>query len=674
MYTRTGKLALTAAVIMSVLSGITFWPAGNGKWWLEPPAAWGRELLRSLDEIEAVVYRQRVGRASDFGLPEMSVGWEQRYNAKDRYRRDRYDDGVNIMNTQWVFRDGNDLRMVEVSYEYECYFERENEAYGFVEDPVEWLRSYVQLLDRADRLLDTQVFDGRECVGFEVGAARYGDNPKGRIDRIWFDVETKLPARIERHGLDSGFDAARTMITIHDQFQYYAQVPVNLFLPVVPPDYVNAHPDDVRAARDKHVKGEMTYAQVPEHFREQVIAALKSITTGSYRRSGDRVSFTHGAWRTDRPYGSEQPSQTQWYVVTGTRPEGPFEANGDLAVTETTVDFPAQSFRVIDHAASSSPSHPMVKILFVAGLIDKADRFYESAEIDGVKCFGFEISAKKYGDNPEGMIDRVWFDAATSLPVRIEFEYAPGDAAETRSVRVTDCFEWDLELPEDFLVPRIPPGFAADGLWEKIAAAMDKVKMGSYQIVDEHHPEGSQVQCFSRNAWRTDYHRDGSPVLVRWHVADRELPWETPTPPDDGTVTSTMVDFEHGTYQTVTYAGPSQPRHPMASLRSFANCIRRPDRFYESAEIDGVACFGFEIGANKYGDNPDGFSHRMWFDARTYLPVRLEWHGPARDAGGASTTLIQSQEQFDWAPGLPEDFFTPQVPPGFQEAAGAPGD
>ena len=381
MNTRTGKLALAAAVILIVLGGVSFWPlgdGGNGKWWLGSQAAWGQELLHSLEKIEAVVYRQQVGRVGEFGPPEMNVGWEKRYNAGDRYRRDRYDDGVNIMNTQWVFRDGNDLRMVEVSYEYECYFERKNETYGFVEDFHERMRSYVQLLDKADRLLDTEVFDGRECVGFEISAARYGDNPKGRFDRIWFDVETKLPARIERHGLDFG-DAGQTMILIHDQFEYFAKVPMDLFLPAIPEGYVNAHPDEIRTARDTQRKGEMAVAPVPEGLKEQIVAALKAVNAGSYREGDARISFTKNAWRSDRR-GTGEILQTLWYMVKGALPEGPFELADGLGVTETCVDFAEKTYRIVDHAEQGPPRHPMANILFVAGLINKADQFYESAD------------------------------------------------------------------------------------------------------------------------------------------------------------------------------------------------------------------------------------------------------------------------------------------------------
>ncbi len=469
--TRVGRLALAAAVILTVLGGVTFWPGGSdtsGKWWLGSRAAWGQELLNSLEKIDAVIYRQRVGRVSDFGLPEMSRGWERRYNAKDRYRRDRYDDGVNIMNTQWVFPDGNDLRMVEVSYEYECYFERKNEAYGFIEDFTERMRSYVRLLDKADRILDTQVFNGRECIGFEISTAKYGNNPQGPFDRIWFDVETRLPARIERHRPDSGFDAhvdfgfdaAETMIIIHDQFQYLAKVPMDLFIPAIPAGYVNAFPDDIRTARDKEKKGEMIVAQVPEGLQERIVAALTAVDTGAYTEGDARICFTKNAWRNDRPYGGET-QYTLWYVLKGALPEGPFELTDGLGVTETLVDFTEKTYRITDHTGQQPPRHPMTHIFFRAGLIDRADRFYESAEIDGIKCFGFDVSAKKYGNNPDGAFHRVWFDAATHLPVRMETHWPDGDGTGV-STTVQEHFDWDPELPEGFFTAQVPAGFTLD--------------------------------------------------------------------------------------------------------------------------------------------------------------------------------------------------------------------
>lgn len=461
--TQITKFALAAAVILLVLGGLGLWLPGLGPdspWWMGAPAAWGQEILHSLDQTEAVVYRQRVGYASDYGPPRMSQGYEIRFNAKGRYRRDRYDNGVDLANVQWVVADSNGLHMTEVSHEYRCYFERENEGYGFVEDIMGRMQSYVQLLDRADRILQTEVFEGRECVGFEVHTRR-GDGPQGPFHRIWFDVQTRLPARIESHLVNVRFDAGGTLILIHDQFQYYAQVPVDLFTPQIPAGYVHAHPDDVRAAQDRQVKGEMVYAEVPKGLKEKAVAALKEAVCGCYRQNDTTISFARSAWREDS--GSDGAPVTKWCVLRGVLSPGPFEPNDRFAVTETTVDGANRTYRFGDYTGSSQPRHPMLRLLFLAGLIDQADRFDAAVEIDGVPCCRLEISAKKYGDNPDGAIDRIWLDAAASLPVRMEFEWPRRDGAGTVR-QVLDRFQWNLSLPDDYFMPKIPAGFTpADG-------------------------------------------------------------------------------------------------------------------------------------------------------------------------------------------------------------------
>jgi hypothetical protein len=461
MKIRTMKLALAAAVLLIVLGGVTFWPfdsSGQGQWWKGPAAAWSQEILGYLDSITAVVYRQRVGFVSDYGRPEMSQGWERRYNATDRYRRDRYDDGVNIMNTQWVVPDGDDIRMVEVSYQYECWFERPSEAYGFVEDFMERLRRDVGRLDKADRVfLDVEEFEGRQCVGFEISAAKYGDNPKGRFDRIWFDVETKLPARIERHGVPFDFDAGRTGVIIHDQFDYHADVPADLFLPAIPDGYVNAHPDEIREAIDAEAKGEMVFADVPEGLEEKIVAALNDAEAGSYRQGREYIFFTNDAWRKDYYSASgDMLLAINWYIPGDQSADGPFEAQDGSVLTETRAELAQPTLEVTEHKEQSAPRHPMKRILFLAGLIDRADRFHEHAIIDGVDCFGFEISAKKYGDNPDDMIHRLWFDTETYLPVRMEFESLSESSGRT-AIIAKDQFNWVPDLSEDFFVPELLP-------------------------------------------------------------------------------------------------------------------------------------------------------------------------------------------------------------------------
>lgn len=249
MYTRTGRLALAAAVILIVLGGITFWlpsSSNNGKWWLGPPAVWGRELLTALDTIKAVRCRERTLLVDSNGSEHTSSTWDIFYVSSDSYRRDIYDGDV-LREIQWYVPDGNDMIQHYVRYDLGCYgATRHGGSFGD-RDPVDRMRFYIGLLDKADMLLGEEVIDGRPCVGFAIRASQYGNNPETWIDRIWFDVETRLPVRMEKSGRPVTGDTTRTFTTIQDQFSYGEQLPADTFIPAEPPEgFINAHPDDLR--------------------------------------------------------------------------------------------------------------------------------------------------------------------------------------------------------------------------------------------------------------------------------------------------------------------------------------------------------------------------------------------------------------------------------------------
>jgi hypothetical protein len=113
------------------------------------------------------------------------------------------------------------------------------------------MRFYVNLLDEADRLLGVEIVDGRECVGFEISASKYGNNPEQWIDCIWFDVETKLPVCIEQRGRPVTGQPDKTFTTIQDQFDYNPDLPADTFVPKTPEGFIYGHPDNIQAARKK---------------------------------------------------------------------------------------------------------------------------------------------------------------------------------------------------------------------------------------------------------------------------------------------------------------------------------------------------------------------------------------------------------------------------------------
>ena len=475
MYSKTMKLAAAAVIAMVVLGGISFWPGNpqNGKWWLAPPAAWGQEIMAELEKIEALVYRDQSVFVGRYGSTHVSGTWSRNYEAKDRSREDRYyehtdEDTFGDSNPDSILQHvtykvpyGQDLIQFGVSYEHQCYTIRINEGGAYQHDPIERLRFYVNLMDKADRILDMATFEDRECVGFEIDTSKYGDNPEGRIDRIWFDVETMLPVRIERHGRPITGSPGQTFTLIQDQIEYYAQVPAEMFEPEIPEDFINAEPGEVHAAKEKQEKGQMLYADVPAGLKDEIAAALKGVKTAVYRESGGEwIYISEYDWRKDS-YSGEQLRKTVWYV-TDKEDWGKtsFDFNDrNFRLIQTTVNFADRSYKEITHGSKSHPDNPMDRIFFLAGYIDKADRFFENQQIEGIECFGFELSAKKYGSNPDTHIHTLWFDTETMLPVKMEFEWLQDDGPRKM---IKDQFEWNADLPVETFIPEIPADFTLE--------------------------------------------------------------------------------------------------------------------------------------------------------------------------------------------------------------------
>lgn len=481
MYCKTMKLAAAAVIAMVVLGGISFWPDSpqNGKWWLAPPAAWGQEIMAELEKIEALVYRDQAVFVGRYGSTHVSGTWSRNYEVKDRSREDQYYEHTDedtfgpsnpdsvLQHVTYKIPDGQDLIQYDVSYEYQCYTIRTNEGKAYERNPIDRLQSYVGQLDYADRILDTAVFEDKECVGFEVGTIWSGNEG---VDRIWFDIQTKLPVRIERHGLPITGRSDETLTFIQDQFEYYEQVPAEMFEPEIPADFINAEPDEVRAAKDKQKKGPMLYADVPAGLKDEIAAALKGVKTAVYRQrygfmrdenwllsEGDTIYISLYDWRIDSLSGG-QLQKTEWYVTDKDDwGKTSFDFNDkNFKLIQTTANLADRTYSEIIYGSTSHPNNPMDRIIFLASWIDKADRFFESELIDGIECFGFELSAKKYGSNPDTSIHTLWFDSETMLPVRLESEGLQDDGPRKR---ILDQFEWNSDLPVETFVPEIPEGF-----------------------------------------------------------------------------------------------------------------------------------------------------------------------------------------------------------------------
>jgi len=487
MNNRTAKLTAAAAVIMVVLGGVTFWPGApqNGKWWLASPAVWGQEIIAQMEKIETLVHREQAVIVGRYGRTHVSGNWSRIYQAADRSRKDKFYEHTDestfgdnspdsvLVQVTWEVPDGKDLKLYQVSHEHKCYTITTREGRAYRRDPMNELRAYVGKLDKADRILDTEIFDGRECVGFEIDSSTGGDNPVELTDRIWFDVETKLPVRIEKHGLPVTDSPGQTFTFIDDKFEYHAQIPAEKFVPKIPDGFINAEPGEVWAAKDKQVKDKMLYADVPAGLRDEVAGVLDNVKTATYRQrvgfmrddrwlfsDASKLYISPNAWREDTLSG-EKVHQTKFFVPDKKYwGKTSFDFNDkDFKLTQTTVNFSDRTYRVVNHDSKSHPDNPMDHIIRIADMLNRADRFWQDEEIDGVKCFGFELSAKKYGSNPDTHKHKMWFDAKTKLPVRMEFAWVQtqGPGKEVR-----DEFQWNPAFAVGTFTPEIPADFTVE--------------------------------------------------------------------------------------------------------------------------------------------------------------------------------------------------------------------
>jgi len=206
--------------------------------------------LAALDTVKGVTCREETVLVNSDGSEITFDTWNILYVSHDSYRRDIYDEGI-LREIQWYVPDGEGTLQHSVRFDLESYFTHTGEGSFGDYDPVERIRSFVRQLDKADKLLGEKVVEGRDCVGFEISASKYGDNPEEWIDCIWFDVETQLPVRIEQRNRPVTGRADKTFTIIQDQFDYDPGLSADTFIPRIPEGFIHGHTDEIRPVREK---------------------------------------------------------------------------------------------------------------------------------------------------------------------------------------------------------------------------------------------------------------------------------------------------------------------------------------------------------------------------------------------------------------------------------------
>jgi|GEM_PF-5308883 len=145
----------------------------------------------------------------------------------------------------WQLRRGSDQALCRI---YQKYQQRSFRNH----DPVDSMATFVRYLldNRCYKKLGKAVFEGHRCFGIEflVGGLldKDGTNRVEWVQRLWIDVETKLPVRQEKRRRTAAGEPDMTYpVTINDQYNYNPLLPADTFVPKIPEGFTWCHPDEI---------------------------------------------------------------------------------------------------------------------------------------------------------------------------------------------------------------------------------------------------------------------------------------------------------------------------------------------------------------------------------------------------------------------------------------------
>jgi outer membrane lipoprotein-sorting protein len=231
MKSKITKLAAAAVIIILVLIGINQFDG------LATSVAWA-DVAEKLDKIHSYIYRQRESKTSGpqkEGFEFIGQDTEQIiYNSANYGRRtDCYKGGQLIFSIYTLPQEKALINILHYSKEY-IRHPLSNGQVGRTDLPI---REMVKSLLSNDYVeLGRDTIDGVHVEGVELSGQKIsGPRLDDAVTRLWVDVETGLPVRIELEGLTHG--TSTNVMIVQDEFQWNVELLAGDFEPIIPPDY-----------------------------------------------------------------------------------------------------------------------------------------------------------------------------------------------------------------------------------------------------------------------------------------------------------------------------------------------------------------------------------------------------------------------------------------------------
>jgi outer membrane lipoprotein-sorting protein len=431
-------LALAAAALGVVMLGLHSHLLLDGR---VSPLLFADALKSQLGKVKAITCIEHLVHVQQDGSEHTSSTTSKYYLTEDSYRRDIYD-GETLREIQWYTPEDGHMLQTSVRFDLRTYSVVTHKGSFGQEDPVARLRFFVGLLDRADRRLGDQTIEGRKCIGFEVAASKYGSNPETWKTRVWFDAETKLPARIEQEhpAADQG---TKARIIVQDRFDWAPEVPDGTFTPAIPPDFTKAAE---AGSPQSDVAAPLTLAEVLARTAQ----ALRSVKAYHYQMTtfGEGSGPVREIWAEgERIYarGLREGKFVSEFWADPTRIVRYDRENKKVTIS----DAEPRLLRAMDGVAVLRNFKPEDWQALPERRVMQDGRWYRVLELPGTGTF------KGLGRSGETKT-RLWIDEKTNLPARLESQLRPPETEQWERFQEVE-FLWDeKEIPEDLFVPSYP--------------------------------------------------------------------------------------------------------------------------------------------------------------------------------------------------------------------------
>lgn len=224
MKSRIIKLTTAAVIIVAVLIGIHQFGSSVES------VAWAN-VVKNVEQAKTVTFRLKT-TITDMPDSEIMVYDSSEYGS----RIDLYVDGK-IASRIYAPKDKNESIMVipqAKRYTRMSFTEEQREQMREREkDP----REFVKLFMSVDHTkLPRKTVDGIEVEGLEVNSPKVGGGMfESAIGRLWADVKTHLPVRMEIEGISAGGKIQTKMVM--DKFKWDEKLAAGEFEPNIPADY-----------------------------------------------------------------------------------------------------------------------------------------------------------------------------------------------------------------------------------------------------------------------------------------------------------------------------------------------------------------------------------------------------------------------------------------------------